>query len=108
MAPAGSTLGGKWAVDRLRLGFRADNVLVGGRDLRARAVGYAFPHDAPDGFVRFRILEQLHGKAPDLILAGRLVETDDWNDKPAPYDFVRPTGRAGSCFTESYRSGAES
>lgn len=35
------------------------------------------------------------------------MDNDDWNDKPAPYDFVRPTGRIGSCYTNQYRAGAE-
>jgi len=43
----------------------------------------------------------------DLILPGYLVDRDDFNDRPAPYTFVRPGGRAGSCFANPYRSGAQ-
>jgi hypothetical protein len=50
---------------------------------------------------------QLRGRAPELILPCKLVDNDDWNQKPAQYDFVRPTGRSGSCYTNQYRAGAE-
>jgi hypothetical protein len=42
-----------------------------------------------------------------LVLPGYLVQRDDFNDKPAPYTFVRPGGRAGSCFANSYRQTAQ-
>ncbi|MFL6546981.1 MAG: hypothetical protein ACJ8LM_17595, partial [Candidatus Udaeobacter sp.] len=38
---------------------------------------------------------------------GALVEDHSSNDQQAPYTFVRPSGRAGSCFAGSYREGAE-
>jgi hypothetical protein len=43
----------------------------------------------------------------ELILPGYLMDRDDFNDHEAPYSFVRPNGRSGSCFANSYRSGAE-
>ena len=42
-----------------------------------------------------------------LHLPGILVEQDDFNDHPAPYTFVRPSGRSGGCFTRQYRAGAQ-
>lgn len=83
----------------------------------ATAEGYAVPpNNAPswDGFtpnskIRFRIVETLRGKHPVdyLVLPGILVQTDDFNDRPSPYDFVRPQGRHGNCFAVSYRSGGQ-
>jgi hypothetical protein len=77
--------------------------------IRAKAATYAFPRAAKDddGFIRFRLLENIRSAAPDLLLKGRLVDADDWNDKPAPYDFVRPSGRGGSCYTNQYRASAD-
>jgi hypothetical protein len=58
----------------------------------------------PDSRVRFTVIETVKGQAiQELVLPGYLVSTDDFNDKPAPYLFVRPGGRAGSCFANSYR-----
>ena len=62
----------------------------------------------PDSTIRFQILEIIRGPViSDLILPGYLVDKDDFNDRPSPYDFVRPNGRSGSCFANSYRSGAQ-
>ncbi len=62
----------------------------------------------PDSHVRFEKLEMIRGReASGLILPGYLVQQDDFNDQQAPYTFVRPGGRAGSCFANSYRQGAE-
>jgi len=65
--------------------------------------------DKPDSGVHFRIDEILNGrKAPTgLVLSGYLGSTDDFNDQPASYKFVRPGGRACSCFANTYRLGAE-
>jgi len=43
----------------------------------------------------------------NLILPGYLVENDDFNDHAPPYNFVRPNGRRGSCFANSYRLGGQ-
>jgi hypothetical protein len=84
--------------------------------VRATAVEYANPPantgflttGVPDSTIRFRILETLRGKVPaELVLPGYLADRDDFNDQPAPYSFVRPGGRAGSCFANSYRAGAQ-
>jgi hypothetical protein len=59
--------------------------------------------------VSFRVIEVLKGSLVDDRLAfnGRIDPSDDWNDRPVPYDFIRPSGRAGSCFAVGYRNGAE-
>ena len=44
---------------------------------------------------------------PDVILPGYLVNSDDFNDHPPPYKFVRRGGRWGSCFANTYRSGGQ-
>jgi hypothetical protein len=58
--------------------------------------------------VRFVVLNVLKGRLPTRTIEfnGALVERDDRNDRPVPYDSVRPGGHAG-CFALDYRSGAE-
>ena len=61
-----------------------------------------------DSRIRFKVLEVVRGKVPGhLVLPGVLVDTDDFNDHPSPYNSVRPEGRRGSCFASSYRSGGQ-
>jgi hypothetical protein len=62
----------------------------------------------PESKVIFRVEEVLRGKnVPKTIeLRGDLSDTDDYNDRPVPYDFVRPGGRGGSCFANTYKKGA--
>jgi hypothetical protein len=62
----------------------------------------------PDSAIRFKVLEVIRGvMQPELILPGYLVDHDDFNDHNPPYNFVRPNGREGSCFANSYRLGAQ-
>jgi len=65
----------------------------------------------PHGFgtVRFRVLQTLKGTSPaDLLLfEGERDREADRNDRPAPYDFVRPGGRHGNCYALNYLQGAE-
>jgi len=84
--------------------------------VRATAIEYANPPrdpgiqttGVPDSRVRFKVSETIRGQSvQDLVLPGYLVSTDDFNDRPAPYTFVRPGGRAGSCFANSYRRDAQ-
>jgi hypothetical protein len=84
--------------------------------LRVMAVEYAVaprnPNERttgePDSRIRFKVLEVIRGGAQsELILPGYLTDTDDFNDHAPPYNFVRPTGRYGSCFANSYRVGAQ-
>ena len=83
--------------------------------VRAQAVEYSVgptgltTTGTPNSVVRFKVVETLKGSvgAADLTLQGYLGEKDDFNDHAAPYTFVRPGGRAGSCFANTYRRGAE-
>lgn len=84
--------------------------------IRAKAIAYATPPSdpnmwttgVPDSKVRFKVIELIRGlEIPNLVLPGYLVQRDDFNDQQAPYTFVRPGGRAGSCFANSYRQDAE-
>lgn len=85
--------------------------------VRAIAVEYAVsPSDPrmwttgePDSRVRFRVIEVVKGVlvSGEVVLPGYLTDRDDFNDHKPPYKFVRPGGRAGSCFANSYRKGAE-
>jgi hypothetical protein len=84
---------------------------------RAAAIDYARPPSdpkawttgQPDSLVRFRLVEVVKGSdvPPELVLPGYVVDEDDFNTMKVPYNFVRPGGRAGSCFANSYRRGAE-
>jgi hypothetical protein len=59
--------------------------------------------------VRFAVLGVLKGMlaVPVIEFNGVLEGHDDPNDRPAPYNFVRPGGRHGNCFALEYRAGAE-
>jgi hypothetical protein len=61
-----------------------------------------------ESVVRFEVLEVLKGSnVPAAIpLQAYLGDRDDFNDHPAPYTFVRPGGRHGSCFANTYKKGA--
>lgn len=62
----------------------------------------------PDSRIRFKINETIRGDIPEsLVLPGYLSDRDDFNDQEPPYQFVRPGGRSGSCFANTYREGAE-
>lgn len=55
----------------------------------------------PDSTIRFKVHEVIRGKTePELILPGYLTDSDDFNDHPAPYKFVRPNGRHWQLFCE--------
>ena len=66
------------------------------------------------GLIEFRVESVLRGSErlpglgmPPLLIEGTLTQRDDFNDRPSPYDFVRPAGRSGSCFAEqSAKAGA--
>jgi hypothetical protein len=97
-------------ISNLKLVSDADAIV------RAIAVEYASPPSHPEGSttgvpdskIRFRVIENIGGSAvSDLILPGYLVDRDDFNDQQPPYTFVRPGGRAGSCFANSYRLGGQ-
>jgi hypothetical protein len=84
--------------------------------VRAKAVDYARPPadparrttGVPDSRIRFTVLEVIRGSTIETLeLPGYLSDTDDFNDHEAPYGFVRPNGRTGSCYANTYRSGAE-
>jgi hypothetical protein len=79
--------------------------------VRAVATGVA-PDPAPRSSlypIRFSILGILRGSVTEdeLILVGRLVDDDDYNQGDTPYRIVRPSGQRGDCFTNEYRIGAE-
>jgi len=59
--------------------------------------------------VRFRIIETFKGtsRGATIEFNGSWSDQDDRNDRPAPYDFVRPGGRHGNCFALEYRQGAQ-
>jgi hypothetical protein len=62
----------------------------------------------PDSRIRFKVVETLRGGLlTEVILPGYLSDGDDFNDHTPPYRFVRPGGRSGSCFANTYRNGAQ-
>jgi hypothetical protein len=59
--------------------------------------------------IEFRVEEILKGKnvPTSLVLNGYLTDRDDYNERPAPYGFVRKGGRGGDCFADNYKREAE-
>lgn len=57
--------------------------------------------------IRFQIVEVVKGKheQKEIVLNGYLIDYNDWNDESVPYNFVRPDGRSGSCFANTYKKG---
>jgi hypothetical protein len=99
-------------------GLMPNSVLIGKADaiVRVEVLGYATPPanpdiwttGLPDSTVHFRVIEVLRGvDISDLVLSGYVVQRDDFNDQPSPYPSVRPGGRSGSCYANSYRDGAQ-
>jgi hypothetical protein len=66
-------------------------------------------NEPDDAAIEFRVKEILKGEnvPSTIILNGYLTGRDDFNDRPVPYDFVRPGGRGGSCSAYEYTQGAE-
>jgi hypothetical protein len=84
--------------------------------LRVTAVEYSgqgpgttWTTGVPVSDVRFAVEEIVKGiyEKPTIILPGYLSERDDWHDQTPPYTFVRPGGRSGSCFANTYRKGGQ-
>ena len=84
---------------------------------RVRAEGFSsstpgraglFPAASPTR-VKFAIIELLKGRLSSSTIEfnGSLTDRDDRNDRPVPYDSIRPGGREGSCFALAYKAGAE-
>jgi hypothetical protein len=68
--------------------------------------------------VRFTVLEVLKGQLASTLVEsngtldqiefnGTLSDRDDRNDRPVPYDFIRPGGRGGNCYALTYRLDAD-
>ena len=87
------------------------------RTIDAPNRGHGFPALPPDAFdvdafvngtIELRIDEMLKGDpgAVAMRLTGTLVDVDEVNPQPVPYESVRPSGLRGACFTYEYRTGA--
>jgi hypothetical protein len=66
--------------------------------------------NVPSGVsIRFKVNEVVKGQdlPQELVINGYLTDFDDFNDRPVPYDFVRPGGRHGNCTAYEYKRGAE-
>lgn len=100
---------GRFTFDEL---FKGSQAIV-----RVTAVKYAkapgnpniWTTGQPDSVIEFKVEEKLAGKdIPEtLTLNGYLSDEDDFNEVPVPYMFVRPNGRHGSCFANTYKKGAQ-
>jgi hypothetical protein len=92
-----------------RIGAVSPEQMVKDADLIVRAKVIRTSISSDSGKIVFRVEQVVKGKgAPaELELAGSVSAGDDFNDQPVPYRFVRPDGRAGTCFADTYRKGAE-
>ncbi|MDQ3634294.1 MAG: DUF6438 domain-containing protein [Acidobacteriota bacterium] len=66
-------------------------------------------NEPSDGPINFKVKEILKGDSvpKNIILNGYLSDTDDFNEREVPYNFVRPGGRGGSCSAYEYKKDAE-
>jgi len=78
------------------------NKYIKGPDPMIRTTGI------PESLVEFEVDEILKGidVPKTLILNAYLSTEDDYNDQKPPYTFVRPNGRSGSCYANTYKQGA--
>src|SRR2546423_7183568 len=62
-----------------------------------------------DAEIDFRVKEILKGQTvpATIVLNGYLTARNDFNDRPVPYDFVRPGGRGGSFYPHWYMQGPD-
>lgn len=79
------------------------------RYVKAPEGNLRYLNEPDDTEIEFRVVETLKGEdvPSTIILNGYLTDKDDFNDRPIPYDFVRPGGRGGSCSAYEYKQGAE-
>ncbi len=95
--------------------FSFDELFAADLIVRATAVKYVVPPDPnlrttgePKSTVEFKVVEVLKGKKEaTVVLHGYLNDQDDFNEAEMPYRFVRPSGRSGSCFANTYKEGAQ-
>ena len=99
--------GGPYSFNEL---FAADVIV------RVTAVKYIIEPDPnlrttgkPPSTVEFKVEEILRGEnvPRSIVLHGYLSDKDDFNDVEVPYHFVRPNGRSGSCFANTYKKAAQ-
>ena len=96
--------------------FSFDELFAADVIVRATAVKYAVEPEPntrttgePESTIEFKVEEVLKGEDPpeSVVLHGYLSDMDDFNDVEVPYKFVRRNGRAGSCFANTYKEGAQ-
>jgi hypothetical protein len=96
--------------------FSFDELFAADVIVRATAVRYVIAPDPdlrttgePESTIEFKVQEVLKGEnlPESIVLHGYLSDRDDFNDVEVPYKFVRPNGRAGSCFANTYKEGAQ-
>src|SRR5688500_11189884 len=96
--------------------FRLGELFSADLIVRATAVRYIVSPDpnnrttgVPESTIEFQTKEKIWGVdvREKIVLNGYLTERDDFNDVPLPYRFVRPEGRSGSCFANSYKQGGQ-
>jgi hypothetical protein len=96
--------------------FRLGELFSADLIVRATAIKYIVSPDpnarttgVPESTVEFKTEERIWGiDVPEkIVLNGYLTDGDDFNDVPLPYRFVRPGGRSGSCYANSYKQGAQ-
>jgi hypothetical protein len=81
--------------------------------VRVRALEAVPAHEATAAsgsrtLVTFEILEVLKGDTLfALSVTGTISGRSDFNDRPVPYGMVRPGGRGGGCFAQTYQAGGE-
>jgi hypothetical protein len=96
--------------------FSFDELFTADVIVRAAAARYVVQPDpnmrttgVPESQVEFDVREVLSGDFGEktIILKGYLSDRDDFNDVKVPYTFVRPMGRSGSCYANTYKQGAD-
>jgi hypothetical protein len=101
--------GYRWKVERIADFVDSADVIV-----RARVVGRDSLLGGPSGStrwfpgVRLELVEALRDSIPaSIVVPGTIVDRDDFNTLPVPYQMVRTSGQYGDCYASEYRLDAE-
>lgn len=101
--------GYQWSVKRIAGFVDSADVIVRAKAVALDSVAATY-RDSTRWWpgVRFEITELLRGPRPArLVLSGVVVDVDDFNELPVPYQMVRRAGQRGECYASDYRLGAE-
>lgn len=100
----------EWSTERIAEFVDRAAVIVRAEAIGADSVAFS-RGDSVRWFsgVRLAVREVIRDSVPggQLVLPGRIVDDDDFNRRPVPYQIVRSSGQRGDCYASEYKLGAQ-